>query len=770
LRQEVSVTSFRLLARGLSLLAAFSAVLASVSAAGAGGSTGALGRLGDPKSGPPRTDPRGGFELIPAAGPVRPLGKIPVSPRAAVDPEVEPNDTVATAQALPATPVKVHGDLFRTPASAGTDVDYYAVTGAAGDRLYAATMTGFSAGSPDTVLDVIDTDGTTVLETDDEDGAIAADASNVAGVVLPAAGTYYVRVRQYSEGSLTATVRPYDLYVRVLTGSPTAETEPNGPGMPEPLPANGWASGTIDPAGDSDVFAVSANAGDTIVAVLDADPERDAPDWDARLGIGDFNGSFLVVDGSSVGGPFDDSEPSEASFMTVKSAGTYYVYVDEAAGGGAAGDTYDLSVSVIPGGDDTACATYQGSTGAIADLDTTDFTLNVPTPQLIGSLKLALNISHPAAEELAVSLISPDGNEVVLVDGAAAAGAAPQVDTTLDDDAAVPISFFGVASGTRYQPDADARLAYFDGMESQGTWTLRIRDQAAGGTGTLNAWSLTVCAAPAVCTGATSLYSNDFEAGDGGFTHSGTADEWERGLPSSEPITTAHSGVNAWKTDLDGTYEDGSDQDLVSPAIVLPVVGDLILSWWQKYQIESASFDSAWVEVREVGNPANSMRVWEWKGATMTHVVGPAPDTTVEMSAGWARMLANISSFAGKTVEVVFHLDSDATIQLAGLAIDDVAVVRCGATAVTLESLSAKWTRAGVVLTWRTSAEPGIVGYDVYAGRRRLNRRLIPSRGGVAGGEYRFTAAGQHAAGRFWLEGVRADGTREWFGPVSPRR
>ena len=60
-------------------------------------------------------------------------------------------------------------------------------------------------------------------------------------------------------------------------------------------------------------------------------------------------------------------------------------------------------------------------------------------------------------------------------------------------------------------------------------------------------------------------YTSDFEADDGGFTHSGTADEWERGLPTFAPITTAHSGVNAWKTDLDNTYENNANSDLVSP-------------------------------------------------------------------------------------------------------------------------------------------------------------------------------------------------------------
>ena len=57
-------------------------------------------------------------------------------------------------------------------------------------------------------------------------------------------------------------------------------------------------SGAIDFANDNDVYAVSVNAGDTIVAILDADPERDAPEWNPHLGVGLFNTFIADVDGS----------------------------------------------------------------------------------------------------------------------------------------------------------------------------------------------------------------------------------------------------------------------------------------------------------------------------------------------------------------------------------------------------------------------------------------------------------------------------------------
>jgi hypothetical protein len=50
---------------------------------------------------------------------------------------------------------------------------------------------------------------------------------------------------------------------------------------------------------------------------------------------------------------------------------------------------------------------------------------------------------------------------------------------------------------------------------------------------------------------------------------------------------------------------------------------------------------------------------------------------TVQQSAGWGRVQADISSFAGQMVEVRFHLESDNTVVFAGVAIDDVSVTSC---------------------------------------------------------------------------------------------
>ncbi|MEZ4767465.1 MAG: hypothetical protein R2844_03460 [Caldilineales bacterium] len=62
-----------------------------------------------------------------------------------------------------------------------------------------ATMTSFSSGgSTDTIVDVIGSDGATVLETDDDSGSFSSTSSAIGGTIIPATGTYYIKVDGFS--------------------------------------------------------------------------------------------------------------------------------------------------------------------------------------------------------------------------------------------------------------------------------------------------------------------------------------------------------------------------------------------------------------------------------------------------------------------------------------------------------------------------------------------------------------------------------------------
>jgi hypothetical protein len=263
------------------------------------------------------------IELLPGTvldgpGPFAPQGM-------AMFEESEPNDSPAAANALPSTHVVVNGTTV--PALPTPDLDYFSFTGSAGDRVYAATMTAFSSGGTDTTLTLFDTDGVTIIEVDVNDGSFGSFiVQHRRGVRCQPTARTYLQVRSTSrpqrrDATPISFISSCRAARRRLRPSPITLTDGG-----QPLPASGWVNGAIGPAGDNDVFLMSLNAGDTVFLSLDLDPERDGgTSWNGRFGLGAFGNpaTILVVNDTNTTSP-----NSEAFFLTVKAAGTYYVYVD----------------------------------------------------------------------------------------------------------------------------------------------------------------------------------------------------------------------------------------------------------------------------------------------------------------------------------------------------------------------------------------------------------------------------------------------------------
>jgi cysteine-rich repeat protein len=586
--------------------------------------------------------------------------------------ESEPNNTPATANLI-GTDTVVRATNFPIG-----DPDYFAFQGNAGDKVYAATMTSSSVTTTsDTLIQVLQPDGTTVIEEDDDNGTLSSLSSVIAGATLTQSGTHYIRVTPFST---TAPVLGYDLHLRIQQGSPVAEVEPND-AAPNVLPASGWVSGNLSSLTDVDIFSINLNAGDTLFAALDLDPTRDASEWNGQIGIGPFGITNTPLPFSDAGNTGFDAE---GGFVTVKNAGTYAVGVN-LQGGTVFGD-YGLSVAVRPATPlGVNCTTYT-STDAAQPIPTgpgmITSTIVVPGNPRIEDIDISLQLTHASPPDLDIYLTSPAGNTNGIVTDLGST-TFTNWDVAFDDQAAFPAGAYNVYDGLIVQPERDYRLGWLKGENAGGTWTLNVLDDLAANGGTLTGWSMTICEpSPApTCTGGSALipvFSSDFEAGDAGFTHSGMQDEWARGLPTAAPITSCNSGTNCWKTDLTGTYNASSTQDLKSAAIDLTTnVAPIQVRWAMKYQMDTAANDRAWVDVQEVGG-ANPKRIWQHLDGAMTTIVGN-PSTTIQESAGWGIHTADLSAYAGKQVELVFHVDSNATTQLAGLAIDDVSVSACSA-------------------------------------------------------------------------------------------
>ena len=633
--------------------------------------------------------------------------------------ESEPNGTFGTASPLPSTDLVLRANLYPNG-----DIDFFSFSATAGDRVYAALMTSGSAGSStDSQLTLLDTDGTTILEFDDDNGSFAALSSTIAGAIIPTTGTYFIKVNDFTAG--TTSERDYELHLKVQSGSPVAEVEANDtPATANPLPASGWVSGARNPAAaaEQDWYSLNLNAGDTVYLSLDVDPEDDLTVWNGRLGFalfGDAGNQILVIDDAGTGdvSPLPN-RPSEALFMTVKTAGTYFAFVDSAsAATGGPTATYHLSVSVHPATDEGVnCTTYTSTDvpktiGPGAGLVSS--TLTVPGNPRIADIDVEVVLNHAVMNEIDAHLRSPAGNDNGLFTdiGAAAAGGQTQMDLIFDDEAGIPPSFT-VLKGQRFKPENNStagtastsgafRLSWFDGENAGGTWTLDLRDDLTNANGgTLTAWSLRICEPPpppACPPGfvAETVFSTDFESGDAGFTHSGTQDEWELGLPATVATTTANpvagfstcnSGVNCWKTDLDNTYNATSSQDLLSPNINLAgYSAPVVVTWAQRHQVETANFDHFFVDFQQVGG-ATPLRLYEWIEPTMISASAGTgnPQVNIGGSAGWGVFSRRADSLAGLNSELRVHLDSETTVQFAGVAIDDVSVTACRALAADL--------------------------------------------------------------------------------------
>lgn len=122
----------------------------------------------------------------------------------------------------------------------------------------------------------------------------------------------------------------------------------------------------------------------------------------------------------------------------------------------------------------------------------TYFNLNISglanADSVFGLVAVTVDITHPAVEELEVSLISPNGFSVAL-SGVVSCSGSNFSNTTFQNGAAPITSTVAPYTGT-FAPIGN--LGRFNtGLSPNGTWKLYVKDFIAGAnTGTLNSWSL----------------------------------------------------------------------------------------------------------------------------------------------------------------------------------------------------------------------------------------------------------------------------------------
>ena len=164
-----------------------------------------------------------------------------------------------------------------------------------------------------------------------------------------------------------------------------------------------------------------------------------------------------------------------------------------------------LALSYNGGSENETYTLYAGSeefvnstTTALADLSTTDIPISVSGfTGTLSAMTVSVHLEHTWDNDLQISLISPDNTEVMLSNRNGGNGdnygTGCGNPTVFDDNATTPIAAGGAPFAGRFIPDAPLSGFYGkSGSQVNGTWTLRIVDNAGFDVGTFYCATLTL--------------------------------------------------------------------------------------------------------------------------------------------------------------------------------------------------------------------------------------------------------------------------------------
>lgn len=237
------------------------------------------------------------------------------------------NETLLNNSALTATPL-ADGDCGEGNIDPAGDIDFWSRADASpGNIVYCYVHTESSSTSTDSLLEIRAADGTTILDDDDNDGP--GQGSVVAGLVLDDAGPIFYRVIENGDN---ARITPYEL-VQVLAhpADRLPEEEPNGTAATAtPIDATVMAGDAAWGDADLDFYSVELSAGQTLVVMVDEDPDNDGELADSQIQLIDTDGVTILESGDNLSG----NNANAAALSNVGASGTYYVRISNDAGPG----------------------------------------------------------------------------------------------------------------------------------------------------------------------------------------------------------------------------------------------------------------------------------------------------------------------------------------------------------------------------------------------------------------------------------------------------
>ena len=144
-------------------------------------------------------------------------------------------------------------------------------------------------------------------------------------------------------------------------------------------------------------------------------------------------------------------------------------------------------------------------------------------------------------------------------------------------------------------------------------------------------------------------------------TSLGSDINWTLGTPTNGLETSAHSGTNAWGSNLKRQSFEIESSFLYSPVIDLSGMSQVTLTFWNSYDLTSG------LEIGELGVSTNS--------STPPASIPTLVSFTGDASGGWEQETVDLTPFAGKTIQVVWYYAGFSVFStLNGWLIDDVSI------------------------------------------------------------------------------------------------
>ena len=153
-------------------------------------------------------------------------------------------------------------------------------------------------------------------------------------------------------------------------------------------------------------------------------------------------------------------------------------------------------------------------------------------------------------------------------------------------------------------------------------------------------------------------------------TINGTDENWTLGTPNNGLQTAAHSGTNAWGSDLNGQqFGNLASSLLVSPIIDLSGFSKVTLTFWDSFDFSPGSLGIPYEQGEILISTNSSATVSQLENSPVLS------DFTGLSSPAWEQETLDLTGYAGKTIQVVWWYQGVATGDpLYGWLLDDIGI------------------------------------------------------------------------------------------------